>query len=89
MAEDQKTRERLFAGVNPGGISWADRTVHEHGDYKQLAFLPFSTLELSVKADCPAELAEIIREDATQFQNKRGERFKVSTCGQTVILGQL
>jgi hypothetical protein len=33
----------LFIGLFPGGVSYANRNVEEHGDYKRLAFLPYDT----------------------------------------------
>ncbi|HUJ08545.1 MAG TPA: hypothetical protein VL171_00825 [Verrucomicrobiae bacterium] len=80
--------ERLFIGVFPCGISYADAAHGVAGDYKRLAFLPFATLELKVEPDCPPELAERIRADAAVIQMKRGQPYQVSTCGQTVILGE-
>ena len=79
--------ERLFICIYPGGIVYADRTVEEAGDYKRLAFLPYSSLELEIKADCPTELAEQIRTDAADIQARRGQQFQVSACNQTVMLG--
>jgi len=81
------TRDRIFSGVYPGGIVWADRHNLSHGDYKRLAFLDFETLALDVEADCPDELRAAIAEDAQGYQVRAGEAFKVSTAGQTVTLG--
>ena len=44
---------RIFSGVYPTGIVWADRYIEKHGDYKKLAYLNFGTLELEVQKDCP------------------------------------
>lgn len=78
---------RLFIGVFPTGLSYADRTIERDGDYKRLAFLPFRTLRLQLAIDCPADLRTEIEQDATAMQARRGEDFEVSTCGQTVVLG--
>lgn len=80
--------DRLFIGVFPTGISFADRLVEVHGDYKRLAFLPFSTLVLEITPDCPAYLRTEIEAYAATIQAQRGQPFTVSTSGQTVILGQ-
>jgi hypothetical protein len=80
-------RERLFAGVFTTGISYADRTVEEHGDMKRLAFLDFGTLQLEVRPDCPSDLRPLIETDAAAIQAKRGEQYQVSAAGQTVTLG--
>lgn len=79
--------DRLFIGIYPAGISYRDRHREKLGDYAKLAFLPYDTLELKVEEDCPAELRTRIESDAATIQNKRGERFQVSTTGQTVMLG--
>ena len=79
--------ERIFCGVFPAGLSYADRTREEHGDYKRLAFLPFRSLVLDVAKDCPADLRKDIELDAAEVVARRGERFQVSTSGQYVTLG--
>jgi hypothetical protein len=79
--------DRIFPGVFPGGISYADRAIQQHGDYKRLAFLPFGSLKLAIERDCPAHLRQQIEADAATIQSRRGERFQISTCGQTVRLG--
>lgn len=79
--------ERLFAGVYPTGIVYADRSREEHGDYKRLAFLSFRTLELEWSKGVPADLRRLIESDAAAIQARRGEDFEVSAAGQTVRLG--
>ena len=86
-AINNREAERLFAGVFPGGISYADRWTEEHSDYKRLAFLDFQTLTLDIKKGCPPELRERITEDAAAIQARKGEQFRISTCGQTITLG--
>lgn len=81
-------RERIFSGVFPCGIVYADRSVEVNGDYKRLAFLAFSDLELTVEKDCPKDLELSIREDAAKLQARRGKSYQVSTSGQTVLLGE-
>jgi hypothetical protein len=78
----------LFIGIFPAGISYANRNVEEHGDYKRLAFLPYDTLALEVQKDCPPELRHRIVEDAKTIQARRGMPFRISTCDQTVMLGR-
>jgi hypothetical protein len=78
----------LFIGLFPGGVSYANRNVEEHGDFKRLAFLPYDTLALEVQKDCPPELRHRIVEDAKTIQARRGQQFRISTCGQTVRLGR-
>ncbi|MGA2107227.1 MAG: hypothetical protein ABSH25_06250 [Syntrophorhabdales bacterium] len=84
MTEDN----RLFIGIYPTGVSYADRSREECGDYKRLAFLNFHTLALDIEKDCPADLRERIVADASTIQARRGQQFQTSTSGQTVTLGQ-
>lgn len=81
--------KRLFAGVMPTGISYADTWRDKHGDYLKLARLSFRTLELEWSGESmPADLrAEILR-DAKKIQKRRGEQYQVSGAGQTVTLGK-
>lgn len=82
-------KKRLFAGVYPCGIVYADRSREECGDYKRLGFLSFATLELELRPDCPMELRRLIRDDAAGIQARRGELYPISTTGQTALLGSL
>ena len=79
--------ERLFSGVYPAGIVYADRAREKHGDYAKCAFLPFRSLVLEVEHDCPKALRALIEADAAKIQARRGQPFQVSSSGQTVILG--
>src|SRR5947209_19655859 len=58
---------RIFVGLFPTGIVYADRKVERHGDYKRLGFLPYSTLALEIEKDCPPALAREIRADAAAY----------------------
>ncbi len=78
---------RIFAGVYPTGILYADREREEHGDYARLGFLPFDTLDLQIDARCPAHLRADIEADAAPIIARRGETYQISTSGQTVTLG--
>jgi len=80
---------RIFSGVYPCGIVYADRDREIAGDYAKLAFLPFSTLLLEIERTCPKDLALEIKRDAAKIQSRRGQQFQISTCGQTVILGKV
>lgn len=83
----EKCSERIFSGVYPTGIVYADRWNDRGGDYKRLAFLSFGKLELMIEDDCPVLLADIIRSDASSIQSMVGQSYRISTCGQTVRLG--
>jgi hypothetical protein len=78
--------DRLFVGVYPAGFVYADRAREEHGDYKKVAFLPYSTLELEVR-DPKSPLLALVRAHAAKIQARRGEQYVVSGAGQTVLLG--
>ena len=53
---DASAVAELFVGVFLGGIVYADRSQSESGHYKRLVFLPYGTLKLELKEDCPSEL---------------------------------
>jgi hypothetical protein len=79
--------ERVFVGIFPTGVSYADRKRQVAGDYARLAFLSFDTLELTFQPDCPQQLRQEIIDDAATIQARKGEQFETSACGQTVLLG--
>ena len=78
---------RLFAGVYPCGVVYADKQREKGGDYARCAFLSYSSLQLQIERDCPAVLRDEIIKDAAAIQARRGERFSISSCGQSVVLG--
>jgi hypothetical protein len=77
--------ERLFSGIYPAAIVYADRSRERAGDYARCAVLPYRTLRIEFERDCPRELRALIEADAARY--KAGETLQVSTCGQTVRLG--
>ncbi len=79
--------DRLFVGVMPTGIVYADRSREVDGDYARCAFLPFDTLALEVAPKCPRDMLGAIKADAATIIARRGEQFKISTSGHTVVLG--
>lgn len=81
------TKDRLFVGVYPTGIVYADRSREVNGDYARCAFLPFVSLELEVSAQCPPELLGEIRAEAQTIIDRRGQQFEISASGQTIRLG--
>ena len=83
------TKEALFAGVFPTGISYCDRTREKDGDYLKLAFLSFHTLDLIFIGDrCSAALRATIEANAAVIQARQGQQYPVSSSGQTVTLGR-
>jgi hypothetical protein len=79
--------DRLFSGIYPTGIVYADRAREVNGDYARLAYLNFDTLTLQVEHNCPADLRQRIEADAAEIQAMRGEQYRISTSNQTVLLG--
>ena len=79
---------RLFVGVFPGGIVYADKAMETFGVYDRLAFLPFDSLVLQWSRNpCPHALRETIIADAAILQTRKGQDYPISECGQTVKLG--
>ncbi len=78
-----KPTNRLFAGLYPCGIVYADRGIEEHGDYKKIAFLPYDTLKLEVYAP-ESPLMTSINADVSKYQ--KGQSLQIAgNC--TIILG--
>jgi hypothetical protein len=75
--------DRLFIGVFPCGIVYADR----QRNHKTVAFLSYAMLQLEWRAEVDAELKAEIERNAATLQARRGEQFEVSATGQTVKLG--
>jgi hypothetical protein len=83
----EKLNARIFIGIFPCGVSYADREIDEGGDYKRLAFLDYRTLALTFYGNPCRQIREWIAADAALIQARRGQEFEVSSCGQTVLLG--
>ena len=79
--------QRLFIGIYPGGIVYADREREINGDYARLAFLSYRTLALEIEPKCPAELRERIVAGAARIIAMRGQSFPIDSCRHTVRLG--
>jgi hypothetical protein len=87
-ARRNPSSQRLFMGITPTGISYADRQRERDGDYMKVAFLPFTSLRLQWEpGNHPPELIQAIREDSDRIIAMRGQPYEVSSSGQTVILG--
>jgi hypothetical protein len=87
VMQGRRVPDRLFIGVFPAGISYADRERIRAGDYARLAFLSYATLVLDVEPDCPEYLRKEIEGHAATLQARRGEHYEVSAAGQMVLLG--
>ncbi len=83
----EEQSERLFVGVYPCGLVFADRWDDSSGDYARLGFLPYDTLQLEIRPSCPADLRGKIEAEAAKMQARKGEQFQISTAGQQVTLG--
>ncbi len=79
--------KRIFCGVFPTGLVYADRDTIVQNDYKRLARLDFRTLKLELAPDCPNHLAQQIQKDAARLQKMKGQEYQVSASGQTITLG--
>lgn len=79
---------RLFIGVFPAGIGYADRARTVTGDYARVGFLPFKTLVFEPARDADPKLVAEARAHAAKIAARRGQPFEVSASGQTVILGR-
>lgn len=79
--------DRLFIGIYPTGIVYADKSREEHGDYARCAFLSFATLTLHFEPGCTGDLKAEIEKDAAAIQARRGEEFQIDASGRTVTLG--
>jgi hypothetical protein len=88
MSKGATVSDRLFVGIFPGGISYCDKERERDGDYVRIAFLPYTSLELKIEDDCPAELMPLVLADAHSIQSRRGEFFRTSSCDQGVTLGR-
>jgi hypothetical protein len=73
--------DRWFCGTYPCGLVYADRAIEVNGDYKRVAFLPYSTLVLEID-DPNSPLIERVKADAARMESMRGQLFGLSTCGK-------
>ena len=72
----------------PAGIAYVDRLHEESGDYRRVAFLSYRTLKFEPAKNADESLLGQARQHALAIQSMRGQELVVSTCGQTVILGE-
>lgn len=81
MRDDPK--RRLFIGCYPTGWMYCDRLVQKDGDYRRVAFLPYSSLVLEVETQCPAVLLPLIEANAADMQGRKGQQYQ--TAGNSWI----
>ena len=74
--------------ITPTGITFADRTREENGDYKKVAHLFFDDLTIQFyDAEAPTDLLNDIINNATTYQMRAGEQQHISATGQFITLG--
>ena len=78
--------QRLFIGKYPCGLVYADRDKEVQGDYKRIAFLSYSKLELEIDDKRSPLLAEVKAHAAT-VQAKRGQEYSIAG-NMSIILGK-
>lgn len=78
--------DRLFIGLQSAGITYSDRGREQDGDYKRVACLSYSTLELEVH-DSKSPLLGAVKAHAATLQARAGEYLEVTASGQTRLLG--
>ena len=78
---------RLWCGCYPTGWVWCDQAIERRGDYRRLAYMAYSRLELELEPDCPEKWKPLLASEAAKLQARRGQAYPVTTCGQTVTLG--
>jgi hypothetical protein len=81
--------DRIFVGVYPEGLVYADRAREVAGDYARLAFQPYDTLEPDYARDIPSDVRPSLERLIRGVQARRGERFSRSESQpeHDVILG--
>jgi hypothetical protein len=74
----------LFIAVMPGGITYCDSSREVNGDYKHVAFLPYDSLELAIKAPRSKLLPEI-KKHASEMKAKEGQMFQIALHGNNMV----
>lgn len=78
--------DRLFCGLYPTGIVYADSGRAGAGDYKRLAYLNYATLKLDLEPDCLPEFKVLIEADAELLRESQGTNYQIAG-NASVILG--
>lgn len=78
--------ERLFIGIYPEGVVFADRSQERSGDYMRCGFASYRRGELDLTDECPESLKPLIR--AWCDRNMiAGQSFEISASGQMTQWG--
>lgn len=75
---------RLFIGVYPAALVYADRSKEKNGDYMTIAMLPYDSLELRI-CEPDSDLLPEIKESAAKYN--AGDKLQISASGQYIVLG--
>lgn len=79
----------MFCGIYPCGLVFADKSLMEAGDYKDLAFINYRTLKITWRAKKMShEFRRYIISEAKNLRSMRGQQYQISSCGQYIILGE-
>ena len=75
----------------PTGLVYADRTREDPStqDYKRLAYLNYSTLQLDIEPDCKTQLADYVISEAAKIQAMRGQLFSIAGNAQVMLGGNV
>lgn len=87
MDTQASAQDRLFVCHMPTGLAYFDRSREEHGDYKRIANLYWRDLTFVPAKGASGEILELARQNAKTFQERKGDKIRVSSSGQTVTLG--
>ena len=77
----------LFICHTATGLGYSDRSREIHGDYAPVGWLFWRDLTFQPAKGANRELLAEARRHAATCQSRRGEVERVSTSGQTTILG--
>lgn len=86
-----QANDALFIGVYPTGLVFSHRGLEKDGDYLRVGFMPYDTLELAEErwfSELDPEIAALVREEVNDMKAKKGQLYPISSCNQTVLLGE-
>lgn len=84
MARKNMTRaewiDRLFIGCLGNGLTFADRGVEEHGDFRKIAHFQPETMALTLYGEekTPAMLLELVREYCADLRERKGQLLRLA-----------
>jgi hypothetical protein len=81
-------KEALFCGAYSTGIFYADKRKEINGDYMTIGRIYYSDLNWKINDNCSADIRSFVQADIDKILSMKGQEYQVSSCGQTVILGE-